>query len=347
MTHYRFPRLERYRVGGLGDTLELAMPVPTSATGKVIRRCPSDVCAPRLFMLGSTPEHRAVSSEARCPPGRRPGSDPWTCPYCGRDDAVTAFMPAEDVEAVTGFVGALVAQDAADIIGEQLRRAFGTSSSNSGGFGISFKAARHAAPAPRLPVRHDLLRNLRCDSCGCSYGVFAIGLFCPDCGAANVMVHFEREVELVELQIRLAGELENEYGEEASYRILGNSHEDTLTALEAYQKAVFRYHERKRGTTPKDLKNAFQNVDRAIKLFKTVHLEPYGVLCTEELNVLRRHIQKRHVIGHNLGQVDEKFEDVTCGMREGELVPILAAEVLEFAHLCGRIIADLDASLRR
>jgi len=255
-------------------------------------------------------------------------------------------MPAEDVEAVTGFVGALVAQDAADIIGEQLRRAFGTSSSSSGGFGISFKAARHAAPAPRLPVRHDLLRNLRCDSCGCSYGVFAIGLFCPDCGAPNVMVHFEREVELIELQIRLAGELEEEYGEEASYRILGNSHEDTLTAFEAYQKTVFRCHERKRETAPKELKNAFQNVDRAVKLFRTVQLKPYGVLCTEELDVLRQHIQKRHVIGHNLGQVDENFEGVTRGLREGELVPILAAEVLEFAELCGRIIADLDASLR-
>ena len=257
-------------------------------------------------------------------------------------------MPEEDVDAVVGFAGALVAQDAADIIGEQLRKAFGSSSSSSGGFGISFKATRHAEPAPRLPVRHDLLRNLRCDVCGCAYGVFAIGLFCPDCGAPNVMVHFEREVELIELQIRMAGELEKEYGEEASYRILGNSHEDTLTAFEAYQKAVFRYHERTRANeTKRDLSNAFQNVDRAAKLFDTVHLQPYGALSTEELEVLRRHIQKRHVIGHNLGQVDEKFEGLTPGLREGELVPVLAAEVIEFAELCGRIISDLGASLGR
>ena len=32
-----------------------------------------------------------------------------------------------------------------------------------------------------------------CDHCGRDYGVFAIGLFCPDCGAPNLRLHFARE----------------------------------------------------------------------------------------------------------------------------------------------------------
>lgn len=62
--------------------------------------------------------------------------------------------------------------------------------------------------------------------------MFAIALFCPDCGAPNLALHFARETELVGQQVDLA---ESQDRQELAYRLLGNAHEDVLTAFEATQ----------------------------------------------------------------------------------------------------------------
>ncbi len=89
----------------------------------------------------------------------------------------------------------------------------------------------HPKPKPRF-ARRDLLRELVCDDCGRDYGVYAISMFCPDCGAPNIHLHFAREATLVREQVELAGKLNPEQGELA-YSLLVNAHADVLTACEA------------------------------------------------------------------------------------------------------------------
>jgi len=43
-------------------------------------------------------------------------------------------------------------------------------------------------------------------------------LYCPDCGAPNVRLHFTREAELVRAQVDLADGVD---GDELAYRLLG------------------------------------------------------------------------------------------------------------------------------
>jgi hypothetical protein len=104
-------------------------------------------------------------------------------------------------------------------------------------FGISMEVEGGSSSRPRAWIE-DLLRELACDQCGREYGVYAIGLFCPDCGATNLAVHFSREVELIDRQLDLAQDVEDR---EMSWRLLGNAHEDVLTALETYLKVVYRF----------------------------------------------------------------------------------------------------------
>ena len=59
-------------------------------------------------------------------------------------------------------------------------------------------------------------------------------------------------------------------GEELSYRLLGNAHEDVLTAFEATLKAVYLHGVQRRGVELKDikpLKNDFQNIEFGQKRF--------------------------------------------------------------------------------
>jgi hypothetical protein len=202
-----------------------------------------------------------------------------------------------------------------------------------------------------VAFREDLLRDLTCAVCACRYGVYAIGIFCPDCGSPNFSVHFARELALVEKQIALAataGEGE-EPDEELAYRLLGNAHEDVVTALETYLKTAYRHlvrrdlaAEAEKLTTKRAIGNAFQNIEKGRKLFARLNLDPYASLKEAELETLRRNIEKRHVVGHNLGVADEHYVEAAGDESVGRTVTILAEQVSEFASLCTRVVEAVE-----
>jgi hypothetical protein len=201
---------------------------------------------------------------------------------------------------------------------------------------------------PPSPWREDLLRALTCDLCGRSYGVYAIALFCPDCGGRNVHVHFAREVKLIEKHVKLSEEVATRRDEELSYRILGNAYEDVLTALEAYLKTLFLFLAKRR-TDPATLEglnkkarqgNPFQTVGRATELYAQISIDPFSALSPQDREFLILHIEKRHVIGHSLGLADEKYLRTVRHEKEGENVRLLGADVRRFAQLAHQIVVE-------
>src|SRR6185437_532621 len=189
--------------------------------------------------------------------------------------------------------------------------------------------------------------ELVCDHCGRDYGVYAIGLFCPDCGAPNLRLHFARETELVDAQVELA-EAHGDELKELAYRLLGNAHEDVLTAFESTLKAVYFYGvgQRPADAAPaRPVRNDFQNVDNGRHRFAELNLDPFAALNEDELATLRLNIQKRHIIGHNLGVVDEKFAEHANDARVGETVHLVGEDVRRFAAIGQKVIDHLDAWL--
>lgn len=170
-------------------------------------------------------------------------------------------------------------------------------------------------------------------------------LFCPDCGAPNVALHFTREVHLVDEQIELAGKIEDGGRRELAYRILGNAHEDVLTAFETALKTVFRYLGCRRLpaqaealSTKKAIGNAFQNISKAQSLFAKLGIDPFAGLGEPDLSALTLNIQKRHAIGHNLGIADGRYAVLAQDEQPGETVTLISQEVARFAQICLDVI---------
>jgi len=192
---------------------------------------------------------------------------------------------------------------------------------------------------------------MECHICSRSYGVYAIALFCPDCGGANLANHFEREVALVVGQIDLAEELESEGAPELAFRLLENAHEDVVTAFETYLKSAFQFTLARRpkianGIRPRELRgNPFQNLERAAALFGHLDVDLMGHVESDTLVQLRTDFEKRHVVGHNLGLVDEKYAEVAADGALGETVVLLASDVEAFAKTCLKVVAYLEAAL--
>jgi hypothetical protein len=182
--------------------------------------------------------------------------------------------------------------------------------------------------------------------------VYAIALFCPDCGAGNLHVHFDREVELLAEQAAISKDLSESGYEELAYRILSNAHEDVVTALETYLKTVLsfliegRCGEATRVEIAREMKrgNPFQRIEGGRALYLRIGIDPYAALTNEELDFLAVHIEKRHVIGHNLGLADEKYIEKVGGTPQGQTVMVVSDEVVRFAQLARRIVIDGVAS---
>jgi hypothetical protein len=269
-----------------------------------------------------------------------------TCPYCGTDAQDDEWLCPEDLEHALGEVGWAAERDTA----RELQRMAKDFNRKVGGglFGISMEVEGGSSSRPRAWIE-DLLRELACDQCGREYGVYAIGLFCPDCGATNLAVHFSREVELIDRQLDLAQDVEDR---EMSWRLLGNAHEDVLTALETYLKVVYRFvvdrryqGEDRARVLKRSEGNAFQNPDRAAKRYQDLGIQLLGKLDDDERELLNDYVHTRHVIGHNLGLVDERFTDETDRGQEGQTVPLVAEDVRRFAEVARHVISGLEEQI--
>ena len=341
----KFSRLNRYRTGGTSSNMKLSYPAPRTPDGRVYRFSPNEKAHPRHFVLGSVVANIELNDALRTRMKQEPRTKKTVCPYSGTVAGDDAFVHPDDVKAATEMVRHDAVQDVQDAVAEMLKNAFSGSSSSKGFLKVTTSVKRNAPkPRPRF-ARQDLMRELVCDHCGRDYGVFAIGLFCPDCGAPNLRLHFVRETELVADQVDLAEEIAKDK-EELAYRLLGNAHEDVLTAFEATLKTVYLYGKSAAGNNPlPKVGNDFQNVDKAIKRFEELGLNPFLNLNEEEMDALRLNIQKRHVIGHNLGVVDDKFANHENDAKVGETVNLVGDDIRQFAAISQKVVDNLDGWL--
>lgn len=341
----RMKNLETYRTGGTSANMQLGIPVPLTPDGRAYRYSPNEQAFPRHFVLGNRmpgfPVPETMSSRMTHMPGQ-PGT---VCPYSGILDDDDAFIHPDDKAAAIDTVRHAAMEDVTAAFHDMfsdLGRKFGSSKHVK----IQAGSRKPARPKPRF-ARKDLLREIVCDECGRDYGVFAISLFCPDCGAPNLHLHFAREVDLVRQQVELAERLEHDQGELA-YRLLGNAHEDVLTAFEASLKTAYlhRVSVRPANSPPiKSVGNAFQNIEKAQKRLAEFGFDPFTALDTSILAVLTLNIQKRHVIGHNLGVADANFAQHAADAKLGETVTLVARDILQFGAVCQMVVDSVDGWL--
>lgn len=338
----KFKNLEKFKTGGGGSKMQLGVPFPKTPKERVYRFSPNEQAHPRHFVIGN-PHDGFVPPEGTAERMKlQPRSKQTVCPYSGviADDG--DFTHPDDVKAAVEMVKDAAQRDIEEALSQMFK---GIGQRSRGAIKVKSSPRRYR-PKPRFG-RKDLMRELVCDHCSRDYGVFAIGLFCPDCGAPNLRLHFAREVELVGAQVDLADALD-EGAEELAYRLLGNAHEDVLTAFEATLKAVYLYGMGQRGPDAapfKPVKNDFQNIDNATKRFAELGFDPFGVLSDPERAVLALNIQKRHIIGHNLGVVDERFATHAADARIGETVHLVGEDIRQFAAVGQEVVDQLDSWL--
>lgn len=332
-------KIGRLKVGPAGRKFQRGLKLHKTATCHTYRYSPKKDAHPRHFTLGPFPRKHVVTSQDRPRLKIEPRSQQMVCPYSGIVAERSEFTHPADWAATKKLAVHAALLD----MPTHLERAMNAANPDLAKQ-IDIRALFPTPPptSPRI-IRCDTLRLIRCGVCRREYGLHAIGLFCPDCGAASILNHFDGEISLLEEQIAIAQR--GEASPELTFRLLGNAHEDVLTAFEAIQKTVFRFGlsglpatAAKKGRIGSD----FQNLDKARKLFAKLGIDPFRSLDGKFAAMLARSIQKRHIIGHNLGIVDSRFRESHPASRLGDPTSISVREIRSFYRVGRIVVEELD-----
>lgn len=92
--------------------------------------------------------------------------------------------------------------------------------------------------------------------------------------------------------------------------------------------------------------NSFQQPIKAEQIFKTdLGVEIFKEIKTEDQDFLNYQFAKRHVITHNLGLVDERFQDKVKSWQEvGQEVPLDYAEIRNVLDIISKSIKSIIAA---
>ena len=207
------------------------------------------------------------------------------CPYCGMafpndklwTDEQAAFIRESALHQVKPILQAEIQQ--------MFRKAFS-------GPGWTFKPGPPTppTPAPVAPTEAATDSELRCPECGVRFQVEGIFGFCPGCRAENLRL-YDANLAIIRREIAESTD---------PARALRHAYTDLVSTFEIF----CRKEAAARGLGAA----RFQNIAATRTFFAdTLTIDLQAPLSAPEFLAVRRAFQKRHVLGHNDGTIDQGY----------------------------------------
>ena len=267
---------------------------------------------------------------------------PCHCPYCGHAAGQDQFWTKDQVE----YAKSIAARKITDAIRKDLRGLeFDHKPRGPLGIGISLKFK----PGRRLPIRHYVEPRLEtemvCDKCTLRYAVYGVFAFCPDCGQHNSLQILDRNLEIVGKMLEMAADQEDSLVAE---RFCENALEDCVSAFDGFGRELCRVNASKARSPAQAKKLSFQSLESANRVLRDLFgVGLSAVVEPEEWRATVTSFQKRHLVAHRLGVVDQDYIRKTGDTRaaEGRKIVIDAGEVERLAGVVGKLAERMAVTL--
>jgi len=137
------------------------------------------------------------------------------------------------------------------------------------------------------------------------YGVFG---FCPDCGIHNSLQILEKNFELIEKMLTMADAQEALVAQQ----LIENALEDCVSAFDGFGRETCRVFGQNAANPKKAAEIRFQNIKGAAE---SVNAE-FGINLADAVDpsqwiAIQHAFQKRHLLAHKMGVVDEAYQKAT------------------------------------
>lgn len=226
---------------------------------------------------------------------------PRHCPYCGHTARQDHFWTKEQIE----YAKSVAMKQITDSLQKDLKK-LEFDHKPKGGFGIGiFMKFKPGAPVSIHHYREKQLETeVVCSNCTLRYAVYGVFAFCPDCGQHNSVQILDKNLKVVEKMIELAATSE----QELAARLIENALEDCVSAFDGFGREMCRVHAKAPADPEKAGKVSFQNLEGAKQTMANLFGFDLAAGVTEEEWVEAiRAFQKRHLLSHKMGVVDNEY----------------------------------------
>lgn len=288
---------------------QFSISIPRDKDGYVGRECPIEKCLGYFKITPGT----GVTEPSPC-----------HCPYCGHAGEQNTFFTQEQINyarsvAIQKITGA-VRKDFKSLEFDHRPR---------GAFGIGISMKLQDAPLPLIQHyrEKELETEVLCSQCTLRYAIYGVFGWCPDCGVHNSLQILWKNLEVARKKLTLAKSLDMDLAN----HLIGDALENVVATFDGFGREICAHK-------GQDIR--FQNLAGAKhKVESLFHFDFTDVLIPSEWDDTVKAYQKRHLLAHKLGVVDEDYlqrtHDSTAIL--GRKIKIESEEVIALASIVERL----------
>jgi len=299
---------------------QFSIPIKPDADGYLGRECPVEAC---LGYFKITPGTGVK------------GPVPCHCPYCGHSGDMNTFTTKEQIE----YAKSLVVRRVTDALFKDLKAMEFDHRPPPGGFGIGISMT--VTQGARHPIRYyrekELETEVACDNCTLRYAIYGVFGWCPDCGTHNSVQILTKNLELAKKELALAQTLDKELAD----HLIGDALENIVAAFDGFAREICRR---------KGAEIRFQSLLAARrKVQEMFGFDFANGLETGEWESACQVFQKRHLLAHKLGVIDEEYvrKANDPSAVEGRRIRVAPAEVAAAITIIEKLGGSLYAGVLR
>lgn len=220
------------------------------------------------------------------------GPAPCHCPYCGHTGEPSTFHTKEQIE----YAKSLVIRQVTDALFKDMKSLeFDHKPRGGFGIGLSLKVTRDGPRPIRYYREKELETHVVCDNCTLRYAIYGVFGWCPDCRSHNSLQILSKNLELAKKELALAETAEKDLAD----HLVGDALENVVSAFDGFGRAICQQ---------KGVDIRFQNLAGARRNVQ----EKFGFDLADGLTLpqweeICRVFQKRHLLSHRMGVVDEDY----------------------------------------
>jgi len=318
----QFKNLKRLKTG-------IKIPIPADEDGMTGRECPNPDCLGYFKIKLGT--------------GLKGENLPCHCPYCGQIANQDHFYTRDQLDYAHSILKNKVSKALkADV--HELDRELQRSTRN--GFiklRMKFKGDYH-------PIRYYREKQLEtyviCENCTLEYAIYGVFAFCPDCGAHNSLQILIKNIEMVEKEIMFASKTEDK---ELAERLVEDALENAVSSFDGFGREICKAFSGKAIIPDQALDISFQNIRKARSRVNDLFGFDIALgIETDKWDVIVRCFQKRHLLAHKMGVIDQEYmkKAKDLGAVVGRKISIRPEEVNELIRLLRIIGFNLASNLK-
>ena len=235
------------------------------------------------------------------------GIEDCYCPYCGSHDHNSNFHTDAQIEYAKSVALDSIMSEFDSSISKMQQNIRKFNRKSQGLLNLTMRVDR----TPRrvvIPADLKLETYVECANCTLKYGVYGVYAHCPDCGRHNAVQMLENNLETSGKLLELADGLVDA-DDTLVDKLISKSLTDVVASFDGFGRAICETFASKSSNPSQAEKIRFQNLIGArTSIRKYFGVDLAGGLTLSEWEMVIRCFQKRHVLEHKSGVVDEEYK---------------------------------------